>query len=389
MNTLIESKPRYEILDGLRGVAALLVVAFHLFEAYASDHTTQIVNHGYLAVDFFFVLSGYVVAYAYDDRWGKMSVWTFFKRRVIRLHPLVVIGTLLGAALFYFSAGAKPWPMVETIPWWKTLLTMLICLTILPLPKSFDIRGWSETNPFAGPVWSLQYEYLANICYALCIRRFKTWMLIAATGFAAFLTLNLTLNWDVFNTLSGRAYAAYTVIGGWSVDLEQISIGISRLAYPFLAGLLLARFKAKVAVTRGGFALCSALVAAALGMPYFAPKALPVVNGLYEAMTILLVFPLVVVFGAGARLNGRVGSSVCRFLGDISYPLYMVHFPFVYMFYAWKNAHEAAPLGTHVLSGVSIGLLTVAVAWASFKLYDLPVRNWLSGLGKPKERGDR
>ncbi len=80
-----DTKPHYDILDGLRGVAALTVVCFHLFEAYATSHLDQKINHGYLAVDFFFILSGFVVGYAYDDRWKKMTVGDFFKRRLIRL----------------------------------------------------------------------------------------------------------------------------------------------------------------------------------------------------------------------------------------------------------------------------------------------------------------
>ena len=66
-----DSKPHYDILDGLRGVAALLVVVFHLCEAHATSHFDQLLNHGYLAVDFFFALSGFVIGYAYDDRWGR------------------------------------------------------------------------------------------------------------------------------------------------------------------------------------------------------------------------------------------------------------------------------------------------------------------------------
>ena len=100
-----DSKPHYAILDGLRGVASLVVVAFHLFEAHAASHADQIINHGYLAVDFFFVLSGFVIGYAYDDRWGKtLTLGNFFKRRLIRLHPMVVMGMLIGAAAFSFGA---------------------------------------------------------------------------------------------------------------------------------------------------------------------------------------------------------------------------------------------------------------------------------------------
>ena len=88
-----DTKPHYDILDGLRGVAAITVVWFHLFEAYATSHLDQRINHGYLAVDFFFMLSGFVIGYAYDDRWKKkMSVKDFLKRRLIRLHPMVVMG---------------------------------------------------------------------------------------------------------------------------------------------------------------------------------------------------------------------------------------------------------------------------------------------------------
>ncbi len=83
-----DSKAHYPILDGLRGVAAIMVVAFHILETFSGgDHVKQIINHGYLAVDFFFVLSGFVIGYAYDDRWNNMTLGGFFKRRLIRLHP--------------------------------------------------------------------------------------------------------------------------------------------------------------------------------------------------------------------------------------------------------------------------------------------------------------
>ena len=112
----LASKPRYEILDGLRGVAALMVVIFHLFETYSKGPASQIVNHGYLAVDFFFVLSGFVVGYAYDDRWDRMTTWGFFKRRLTRLHPMVIAGTTVGAALFFFSGPA--FPMTQEVEAW-------------------------------------------------------------------------------------------------------------------------------------------------------------------------------------------------------------------------------------------------------------------------------
>ena len=169
-NSYLASKPRYEILDGLRGVAALLVVAFHLFETYSHGPMDQIINHGYLAVDFFFVLSGFVIGYAYDDRWDRMSTWNFFKRRLIRLHPMVIFGSLLGLLLF-FLGSCPDFPLIDKTPWWKLILVFVWCCTMIPVGKSWDIRGWQESNPLNGPTWSLQWEYLANILYAFFIRR--------------------------------------------------------------------------------------------------------------------------------------------------------------------------------------------------------------------------
>jgi peptidoglycan/LPS O-acetylase OafA/YrhL len=84
------------ILDGLRGVAALIVVVYHIFD---SD-PVNLVNHGYLAVDFSFMLYGYVIGYAYDARWDTMSIGSFINRRLIRLRPMVVIGTIIGATFY-------------------------------------------------------------------------------------------------------------------------------------------------------------------------------------------------------------------------------------------------------------------------------------------------
>src|ERR1700689_4266849 len=128
-NPLI-TKPHYPILDGLRGVASVIVVAFHLFEAHSTSHLDQIINHGYLAVDFFFVLSGFVVGYAYDDRWSKMILSGFFKPRLVRLQPMVVMGMIIGALCFYFQDSAL-WPTISKVPIWKMLVVMLIGFTLL------------------------------------------------------------------------------------------------------------------------------------------------------------------------------------------------------------------------------------------------------------------
>ena len=141
-----DSKPHYHILDGLRGVAALTVIGYHIFEAYDCRH----INHGYLAVDFFFILSGFVIGYAYDDRWtkgrsnkggkgskgskGGMTLWEFFKRRLIRLHPMVVLGALTGGAMFY-TQGCEAWD-VSQVTLGALLVGVLMSALLIPAPQS-------------------------------------------------------------------------------------------------------------------------------------------------------------------------------------------------------------------------------------------------------------
>ena len=379
-NVYIASKPRYEILDGLRGVAAMLVVAYHLFETYYEGKPDQPINHGYLAVDFFFVLSGFVIGYAYDDRWNRMSTWAFFKRRLIRLHPMVIFGTLFGAVMFYFGS-CSTFPLINDTPWYMVIAVMMWCFTMIPLPSTMDIRGWAETNPLNGPAWSLQWEYLANILYALFVRRFSKLLLgICLAAFACF-TIILCLNIDVFGFLEERSWAAYTVVGGWSTTPDQLQIGFTRLLYPFFCGLFLSRMGWLIKV-KGGFWWCSLFIVVLLGMPWLGLGTegdSRWTNGLYEAFCIIACFPLIVSIGAGSSVKGGKSEAINKFLGDISFPLYITHYPLIYMQMSWVDGHKDAPLGAHIFVAVCIFILAIGFAYAALKLYDLPVREWLKG----------
>lgn len=374
-SNFLASKPRYEILDGLRGVAAMLVVAYHLLETYISNPMEQILNHGYLAVDFFFVLSGFVIGYAYDDRWDRMSLWDFCKRRLVRLHPMVIMGTLIGAALFYFGV-CPAFPMIIETPWWKVLVMALLGCLMIPALISWDIRGWWETNPLNGPTWSLTWEYIANIIYALIVRHFSKLGLGILVALSACLTIDVALNIDTFGLLGGRSDVSYTVIGGWSVTPDQMYIGLSRLMYPFFMGLLLARINRLIKVN-GGFYWCSLCIIIILAMPRIGGTTDMWMNGAYEALSIIILFPLIVLMGAGSTVTGKRSVALCKFLGVLSYPLYITHFPLIYMQKAWVSNNPEASQGLHVFIGVSIFCLAICIAYASLKLYDEPVREWL------------
>ncbi|WP_312074788.1 acyltransferase [Chryseobacterium sp.] len=365
---LNQTKPHYEILDGLRGVAAIMVVFFHVFEVFSNgDHTKQIINHGYLAVDFFFMLSGFVISYAYDNRWNTMTLKDFFIRRLVRLQPMIVIGSLVGAALFYFQHSPDlGWGRIAEVPVWKLIVVMLIGMTIFPVGKSLDIRGWGEMHPLNGPGWSLFFEYIANIVYALILRRLSTAILVILTVIAAGFTINLA-----FTNPNGD------IIGGWSIDNPvQLKIGFTRLAFPFLAGIVLAK-TLKLKFTAKSFLTTSVLLILILAIPRIGGKSDHWQNALYECFTLFIVFPFIIWLGAGGKVVGEKANKFCKFLGDISYPIYITHFPIVYVFYAWvvngKNSMEDS-----WLQGLLTVIVSIAFAYASMRLYDIPVRKWLT-----------
>ena len=371
----LASKPRYEILDGLRGVASVIVVIFHIFESYSAGPAYQFINHGYLAVDFFFVLSGFVIGYAYDDRWGKMGTWGFFKRRLVRLHPMVVFGTVVGIC-FYYLGQCGLFPLIGNIPAWKVILAFVMGCLMIPCGPRMDIRGWGEFNTFNGPNWSLTWEYLGNILYAFIFRRLPNIILGILVAAAGFLTLDLCLNLNVFGLLTeARNSQMYTPIGGWSLTSEQVYIGLTRLFYPFLAGLLLSRIGKRIRI-QGGFWWCSVILAVALSIPCVGGEG-SILNGIYNAFCIIVIFPLIVMIGAGSVINGAKGNRICDFLGQISYPLYITHYPLMYVQMCWVYSHPDAPLFAHLTMNIGVVVLSVFIAWAALKLYDIPLRAWL------------
>src|ERR1700749_5014935 len=132
---ILQTKQHFEILDGLRGIAALSVVTFHFMEIIYSDYSKNFIGHGFLAVDFFFCLSGFVIGYAYDDRIGKMGILEFFKSRIIRLHPLVISGSVLGLLAFLLDPFGGH---LELYSAGKIFLAFICSLLLIPYPTIAD-----------------------------------------------------------------------------------------------------------------------------------------------------------------------------------------------------------------------------------------------------------
>lgn len=374
---MLKQKPHFALLDGLRGVAALAVLWYHVNEGFAfaeltngaGDGIIRSFNHGYLAVDFFFILSGFVIAYAYDDRWNQgLTMGNFIKRRLIRLHPMLIAGAIIGAITFLIQGGVK-WSG-ESV----SLAQVLLCLglTFLFIPSvpggSYEVRGNGELFPLNGPYWSLFFEYIGNLLYGLLLRRLSTKVLAVFVAL-----LGITFFW--FATCNISEYGSIGV--GWTLDTVNFCGGLLRMLFPFTLGMLLSRtFKPRP--VRGAFWLCTAMLLALFAVPYIEAMQPLCMNGVFEMTCIMLIFPAIVLLAASCTSVGAGTNRIATFLGELSYPLYTVHYPLMYLFYAGLIANEqynftSAPWQSLCVMGGSILLAIVLM-----KCYDTPVRKWLT-----------
>jgi len=345
---LLKTKQHFAILDGLRGVAALAVVIFHFMEWVFPDYKTNFIGHGFLAVDFFFCLSGFVIGYAYDDRIREMGAKEFFKSRLIRLHPLIVLGSVLGLLGFLLDPFAAP------LAYDTGRLALLFVCSVLLIPLPIMEERFFNNFALNAPSWSLFWEYVANIFFAFVLYKVGRRSLAALTIAAA---VGICI----------VSYRAGNLLGGWSKD--NFFDGGARVAYSFLAGLFLYRSN-WIIKNRVGFASLAILLSLAFIMP--SSKW----NWLTEALVVLFYFPLMVSLGAGSGLSSK-WKSICRFSGNISYPLYMTHYAAIWVFgnYYTNKKPAAGELPYIIIPGI---ILLVVVAYLAMVCYDIPVRRWLA-----------
>lgn len=223
-SNLLATKQHFEILDGLRGLAAVIVVIYHFMEIAITDYNKNFLSHGFLAVDFFFCLSGFVIAYAYDTRAANISLMQFFKLRLIRLHPLVIIGSILGLLTFLFDPYSD---LYAVYGFGKTLLMFLASAFLIPYP----VMPERYTNLFClnAPAWSLFWEYIANIFYILMLYRLNKKVLPVLVLLGAIAICYVALKVPNAN-----------LSGGWGG--QNFWDGGVRVLYSFSAGMLVYRF---------------------------------------------------------------------------------------------------------------------------------------------------
>ncbi|QQO13527.1 acyltransferase [Bradyrhizobium diazoefficiens] len=331
-------------LDGMRGVAAISVLFLHL-----GNWTEQrwFFTHGYLAVDFFFCLSGFVMAHAYGRRLAEnMTFKNFLVQRVIRLYPVILLGMVLGGLYYLVLATLTRNPTFGAPD-----VAVAFGLNLFLIPFYF----WPSAlgggiYPLNTPFWSIFFEMVANLIWARFLVRVSPVLLFASAA-----VLGLCL------------FPQYARIDGGGL-IDQFWLGTLRVLVGFSAGLLVHNLYAEKRLDWISGINPWLLLAVLLGL-FSVPNA----GGVgYDMVCILLVFPLLTLLGA--RAGGNSGQALLEWLGAISYPLYGIHRPIclAMVFVIAPRLHLPQPL--IVITGV-IGSL--CAAHVTYYYFDEPVRRIL------------
>ena len=381
------NKPKLEVLDALRGFCALVVVALHFSENYTRSHGFRPLPHGCLPVEFFFILTGFMLIYAYDHRWAQgMTVRGFLARRAVRLHPLVIVGSIVGAACYLLSAEQYANRFPCELGLGQLGLLTLWCCTMLPAPS---LLGWRLLAPLQGPLWTLFYIYLANILYALVLRRLRTWMIIAIALAAIGATWYFGIASGGFH--SGAEWSWWPASGPTlkSVLNSTNMRAFARLAFPLFAGMAITRRGWKITAGNWSLPLCLLILSAIFCAPEMRPgffttgpldsdailsalglSASKALNGGFEAAAVVIGMPIVLLLGVGGEIRNRRLAAVCNFLGRYSFPLYCTHYPFTILQRVWRDAHPDAPWQMHFATVCACALFAFTTAYVAMLVAD-------------------
>lgn len=329
----MNSRQHYLTLDALRGVAAFAVMIYH-------QQSTTVMGHGYLAVDFFFLLSGFVIAKAYERKLlSTMGFGQFALIRIARLYPLLIAATLVSAAYMAMSSVRGGLDLH-----WLVLLPA----AIFALP---DLSATFAPDPFPllPVVWSLFFELLANFIYAARTRWLSTRLLVTVIAVnAVVLTVALV---DHGNGEVGNTYATL-----WA--------GLPRVLFSFFAGVLCFRLRSNgrlPLLAIPPWVLTVALVAL-LAVPHDMPWA-------FDALCVFGLFPLILVAATNVEPAPRLVSAA-RFSADLSYPLYLLHLPLMlWLGFVLSYLHVATP-AQHLVQLI----LVPALAYAAYIFFDRPLQ---------------
>ncbi len=352
---------RFLFLDALRGIAALFVVAFH----FPTVMTSSVAANGPLAVDFFFCLSGFVIAFSYERRLTEtLSLKDFAVARLIRLYPIYILGSLLGLlslilVLHFAFHGAESWSGSLS----------LLALALFIWPTRLSPLGDSFNYPLNIPAWSLFYEIFANLAYALLVKLRAARSTVLACIVAASLALLVNAVASGNGTDQGGRQAGF-------------GLGFARVSLSFFLGVLICRYyrsRPADAVTTWLHRLAPLVITFVLIGILSSPFPWMRTEG-FRLFAISLCFPAMVYYGALARFPHSF-TRLATALGELSYPLYLLHMPFVSLLRARRLVKFTT---THAALVHGAALCAIAIfaflSWQIGEHVDLPIRRALTRL---------
>ena len=345
-----DQRQYFVALDGLRGLCAVSVLLFHIGRWF--DMYWLSTNSG-LAVDLFFCLSGFVLPLAYTSRFDTLNLWTFMRGRLIRLSPLIVLGTLLGAGYVVFRVSLDQDP----IPWPSLVRATILGALSLPNLNAAQAVGGPEVFPLNGPQYTLFLELFANAVW---------WSTRRLPQLPLALTIALV------------SFAVLLVTGLGGDHTSNFLVGFPRVGFSFFAGVALFHLKKKLPAWSGWAAPTFWLITIAMAVIFYNPLGAPNPE---QYIWVGVLSPLLVLSGSYVVLPTAM-TAAGEFSGQWSYPIYALHTPLFALALGLFELVVKAP--NRAVEIVFIVTVVLATSCLAMKVYDEPVRRWLTALTKPR-----
>lgn len=327
------NRSRFDLLDGLRGLAAIAVMVYH----FTQHNGIHWLSGAWVAVDLFFILSGFVIAHSYGAKLlAGMPLRQFLLIRLIRLGPLYLLGLLIGLVAALLSMQAGELDGIRPMQLGTAAFLGAVWLPYfndLEWPIGSDSIG-GPIFPLNDPAWSLFFEAFVNIAFFLYVHKFRKLSSPKMVGVAFATYLAVTLLFHQVNP-------------GWGKD--NFIFGFPRVVAEFFVGVLIYQMdlhkktgRPKLTLLVGG--------AIVLLLILFGGGRAALANS-------IILIPLSVVLASAIRVDSHVWKSACKVLGDLSYPLYIVHFPMYRLLWQIPAVRTLTPIGqTALVSSVCIFL---------------------------------
>jgi peptidoglycan/LPS O-acetylase OafA/YrhL len=335
-------------LDALRGVAALGVVGYHFGTRLDLPY---LFPRGHLAVDFFFALSGFVIAKAYAQRLaeGTLPLTDFYLLRLVRLLPMIVIGTLLAAAVELFRPG-----IVDQTQHLSDVAAAA-ALGMLVIPILWQTTLEYSIFPLDGPVWSLFFEIAANFIFApLAKRRLE-------------IAISLILVTSALLLFWGSYRLGTTDLGPLPTNFW---FGFPRVGWSFTVGIVL--FNLRHYAPNIPFVVPTTALVAAMLVPESKQW-----GTFFDLACVFVILP-VLVFVASRTEFQATGRQISRVIADWSYPIYAIHYPLVRAIALPIRTMNWEP-SLRVLAAFAGAVVIVGLSAMAYKFYDEPGRAMLAG----------